>query len=146
MVLLRTCQGPLRKETVCSAVGAFLKQHTYAGAGEGGPSVVGFFFNLPPVSCKKPLNSRAPVGRTYVALWKHIWAGSVGFPVFGLCHPTCCRTLPRTPFLYWPGLQRAPLCGGSLGWLGRVMRTLELKLRAWMRGLKEAKKKDLAYF
>ena len=100
MVHLRTRHGPLRKETVFSAADAFLKLHAYAGAGEGGSSVVGFFFNLPPVSCEKPLNSRAPVGRTYMALWKHVWAGSVGFPVFGICHPTHCRTPPRTLFPY----------------------------------------------
>lgn len=47
----------------------------------GGSSVVEFFLNLPPVSHTKPLNSRDPVGRTHVDLWKHVWAGSVGFLV-----------------------------------------------------------------
>lgn len=97
MVHLRTCQGPLRKEIVfSSAAGGFLKLYTCAG--EGGSSVVGFFFNLPAVSHEKPLNSRDLFGRTYVALQKCVWAASVGIPVFGVCHPAHCRTPPHTPF------------------------------------------------
>lgn len=79
MVHLRPCRAPLRKETVFRAADASLKLYTYAGA--EGASVVGFFLNLPPLSHTKPLNSRDPVGRTHVGLWKHVWAGSVGLPV-----------------------------------------------------------------
>lgn len=100
-VPLRTCRGPLRKEPPFSAAAAFPKLYTYARAGRGGPSVLGFVFGLPPspfvtASREKPLNSRALFGRADVAPWTHVWAGPVGFPASGVCRPAH-RRAPCAP-------------------------------------------------
>lgn len=42
---------------------------------------------FPPFAlCESPEASEFHVGRTCMALQKHNWAGSVGVPVFGICH------------------------------------------------------------
>lgn len=117
-------------------VDALCKLCPDAGARE---QLLGTFLHFTPCKSQEASEFQAPVGRTCMALWKHIWAGSVGFPVFGICHRAQCHPLPRTLFPDTQ-LQRAPLCGEQ--WMIReVMWTQELKLRARMRGLKEAKRR-----
>lgn len=53
MVRLRTCQGPLRKEIVFSAVDTFLKLCVYAGEVGGGIQCCGLFLQFTPYKSRE---------------------------------------------------------------------------------------------